>query len=199
MARRMDLFFFFGSLYSYLAVMRAEALAARAGVELHWRPFNVRAIMIEQDNIPRRNPVKMQYLWRDIERRARRYGVPFNGRPPFPVDAEFLANRVGVVAAAEGWCPAYARATFTAWFRDHQAPGDRAHLEVQLRELGKDAGAVIARAESKEVRKAFDAQTDAARKLGIFGAPTFVVGEELFWGDDRLEDALDCARGATER
>jgi 2-hydroxychromene-2-carboxylate isomerase len=199
MAQRMDFYFFFGSLYSYLSVMRVEALAANAGVELRWRPFNVRAIMVEQDNIPRRNPVKMQYLWRDTERRARRHGIAFNGRPPHPVDAEFLANRVGVVAALEGWCPAFSRAVFNAWFRDHQAPGERAHLEAQLRALGKDAAAVIARAESKEIREAFDAQTDAARKLGIFGAPTFAVGEEIFWGDDRLEDALDYARGATSR
>jgi 2-hydroxychromene-2-carboxylate isomerase len=56
MAQRMDFYFFFGSLYSYLSVMRVEALAANAGVELRWRPFNVRAIMVEQDNIPRRNP-----------------------------------------------------------------------------------------------------------------------------------------------
>jgi 2-hydroxychromene-2-carboxylate isomerase len=189
----MDFFFFFGSLYSYLAVMRIEALAARAGVAVRWRPFNVRAIMIEQDNIPRRNPVKLQYIWTDVERRAKRYGIPFNGKPPFPVDPDFLANRVGTVAAAEGWCPAYAKRTFSAWFRDHQAPGDPAHLGAALRRLGKDAEAVIERANSQEIRDAFDAETDAARKLGIFGAPTFVVGREIFWGDDRLEDALECA------
>ena len=193
MQKSMDFFFFVGSLYSYLAVMRIDALAARAGVAVRWRPFNVRAIMIEQDNIPRRNPVKLQYIWTDIERRAKRYGIAFNGRPPFPVDADLLANRVGVVAAAEGWCPAYARASFSAWFRDHQAPGDPAHLGTALRALGKDPGAVIARANSQEIRAAFDAETESARKRGIFGAPTFVVGGEIFWGDDRLEDALECA------
>lgn len=197
--REMDFFFFFGSLYSYLAVMRAEAACARAGVALRWRPFSVRAIMLEQDNIPRRNPVKMRYIWRDLERRAKRYGIPFNGNPPFPVDSDFLANRVGIVAASEGWCPDYARASFTGWFRDHKAPGDPAHLADTLRALGKDADAVLACADSQAVRNAFDAETEAARRQGIFGAPTFVVGGELFWGDDRLEDALDYATSGEKK
>src|SRR5919202_3476502 len=100
MRKRLDLFFFYGSTYTYLTVMRIEEAAARFGIEVRWRPFNVRQIMIEQDNIPfRSKPVKMRYMWRDIERRAARHGIPFNRIPTYPVDPEYLANRVGVLSA----------------------------------------------------------------------------------------------------
>ena len=189
----MDLFFFIGSLYSYFAIMRAEDEAARRGVRLRWRPFNLRAIMTEQDNIPRKNPVKMRYLFRDVERRATRYGLPFKAALPYPVDPDGLANRVAALAATQGWCASYAQATYRAWFAEHKAPGDRGHLNRLLCDLGRDADAIVMRAESPEIRQHFDAETDAARALGIFGAPSFVVAGELFWGDDRLDDALDWA------
>ena len=82
MSDEIDFFFFYGSTYTYLTVMRIERAAAEAGVEIRWRPFNVREIMLEQDNIPFRDkPVKMRYMWRDVERRARGYGIPLAGIP----------------------------------------------------------------------------------------------------------------------
>jgi 2-hydroxychromene-2-carboxylate isomerase len=192
MARQLDLFFFYGSTYTYLTVMRVEQAAARAGVEVRWRPFNVREIMLEQNNIPFRDkPVKMRYMWRDIERRAARYGIPFDKIPPYPVDPESLGNRVGVVAATEGWCPEYTKATYRAWFLEDKPPGDPEHLVPILESLGKDPDAVLSQADSQEIRHVYDSETDTARERGIFGSPTFVVGEEIFWGDDRLEDALE--------
>ena len=197
MPKQLDFFFYYGSTYTYLTVMRIEETAARAGVEVRWRPFNVRAIMLEQNNIPfRGKPVKMRYMWRDIERRAARYGIPFRGVPPYPVDPENLANRVGVVAAAEGWCPAYTKATYRAWFLGDEPPGEPENLTATLRGLGKDPDAVVSRAESPEIRDRYDAETALAREMGIFGSPTFAVGGEIFWGDDRLEDALEwCSSG----
>src|SRR5215475_12185994 len=97
MSRELDFFFYIGSTYTYLAVNRVEEIAAREGVPLHWRPFHVRAIMIEQNNRPFiGKPVKLQYMWRDVERRANRYGIPFKSIPAYPVDPEGLANRVAV-------------------------------------------------------------------------------------------------------
>ncbi|MGI9415434.1 MAG: 2-hydroxychromene-2-carboxylate isomerase [Hyphomicrobiales bacterium] len=194
MARSIDFFFFYGSTYTYLTVMRIDAVAAQAGVEVNWRPFNVRAIMIEMDNIPfRSKPVKARYMWRDIERRAQTYGLPFAGPPVYPVDPEDLANRVGIVAAGEGWCPDYTRASYRSWFLENKMLGEPDHVRQILGGLGKDADEVIARADSAEVRARYDAETDEARRRGIFGAPTFAVGDEIFWGDDRLEDAVDWA------
>src|SRR5512145_1644026 len=109
----LDFFFFIGSTYTYLAVNRVEALARREGVALRWRPFNVRAIMIEQNNRPFvGKPVKMQYMWRDVERRAQRHGIAFRSIPDYPVDPDGLANRIATIAAEEGWCPAYVKATY---------------------------------------------------------------------------------------
>ena len=187
----LDFFFFYGSTYTYLTVMRIEEVAARAGIQVRWRPFNVREIMIEQNNIPfRGKPVKTKYMWRDIERRAEQYGIAFGTIPPYPVDPEDLGNRVGVLAALEGWCPKYTKAVYRAWFLEHKAPGDVEHLEQILAGLGLDAASVLARANSDEIVAKYAEETETARQHGIFGSPSFLVGEELFWGDDRLEDAI---------
>ncbi len=186
-----DFFFYYGSTYSYLTVMRVEEVAARAGAEVRWRPFNVRAIMIEQDNIPfRTKPVKLAYMWRDLERRAKRYGIDWRAVPPYPIDQELLTNRVGLVAAEEGWCPDYTRAAYRAWFLDGQSLGEAGTIEPILAALGQDPARAIAAADSDRIRAKLESETQRARDLGIFGSPTFVTGGEIFWGDDRLEDAL---------
>ena len=124
-----DFFFFYGSIYTYLAVMRVEKLATSAGLEVRWRPFNLRAILIEQNNTGFvRNAVRMKYSWRDVERRAARHGIEYAGQPPYPVDPELLALRVGTIAATEGWCPEYTKATYRSWFVDKKVPGVEANV-----------------------------------------------------------------------
>jgi 2-hydroxychromene-2-carboxylate isomerase len=195
----MDFFFAYTSTYSYLSVMRADSLAARAGVTLRWRPFRLRTITQEQNNRPFiGKPVKLRYMWRDVERRAKQHGIPFNGIPPYPVDAEALAHRVGIVAAGEGWCAEYSRAVYQGWFVDHKDPGDPIQLREVLARLGKDADAVISRANSPQIESQLVSETDVARSVGIFGSPTFVVGREIFWGDDRLETALEWCEAPLE-
>ena len=194
MARHFDFFFFYGSTYTYLTVMRIDQVAGETGISVRWRPFNVRDIMIEMDNIPfRTKPIKAQYMWRDIERRAERYGIPFVEPPTYPVDPENLANRVGIVAAQQGWCSDYTRASYQAWFLENKPLGVLEFLSEVLASLGKDPKQIVRLADSADVRARYDAETDEARRLGIFGSPTFVVGDEIFWGDDRLEDALEWA------
>ena len=197
MSHQMDFFFNFGSTYSYLTVMRLSDEAARCGVAVRWRPFNVRQLFVEQANIPfpKEKAAKVAHMWRDIERRARLFGLSWNGVPPYPVDRSGLANRVGVLAGQEGWGPELARAAYHAWFIDHLDFGRAEVLSPLLLALGKDAQAVIQRADSPAVHADFEAETDVARSLGVFGAPTFVVGSELFWGHDRLDDALLWAQG----
>lgn len=191
----MDFFFFPGSTYTWLSVMRIEALAALRGVPVRWRPFNVRAIMQEMDNrFLQGKPLKYRYMWRDIERRAALHGLDWNGPPEHPVDRNLEALRVASLAAAEGWGPEFARASFEDWFTHHRSPGVGDHTAQIITRLGRDATAILARAEAPENLARIEAETDAARKVGIFGSPSFVVGEELFWGDDRLEAALDWAR-----
>ena len=133
-------------------------------------------------------------MWRDLERRAIRHGIPFKSIPPYPVDPDLLNNRVASLAALEGWCPEYAKAAYGDWFLEGKPAGEVENVRRVLTRLGKDPDATIARANSDEIRARLDSETDAARKLGIFGSPTFACGEEIFWGDDRLEDAIDWAK-----
>jgi len=190
--KQLDFFFFLGSTYTYLAVNRAEEVAARAGIELRWRPFNVRSIMLAQNNRPFiGKPVKLAYMWRDLERRAQRYGIPFRGVPPYPIDPDDQANRVATVAALEGWCPQFTKAAYGMWFLENKDPGAIEPLSELLQRMGRNPGEVIAQANSEEIRARYAAETELARSMGIFGSPTFACGTEIFWGDDRLEDALD--------
>jgi 2-hydroxychromene-2-carboxylate isomerase len=191
MAHILDFYFFYGSIHSYLSVMRIGALASAAGVDVRWQPFNLREILIEQNNTAfTKNEVKMNYFWHDVERRAGRHKIPFAGRAPYPADPELLALRVCLIAAQEKWCEDYSRATFHQWFIGRRAPGVDDHVERVLASLDKSPAPIIARAKSAEGERLLKTATDAARKLGIFGAPTFAIGPEIFWGDDRLEDAL---------
>ena len=192
MTKGLDFFLFLGSTYTYLAVNRAERLAAHHGITLRWRPFSARSLMIEQNNRPFvGKPIKLAYMWRDLERRAQRHGIPFVSVPNYPNDADELANRVATIAAIEGWCPEFAKAAYRAWFIENQDPGAVASLGHILQDLGREPSAILKRAKGNEVRALYAAETEVARSLGIFGSPTFATGAEIFWGDDRLEDAIE--------
>lgn len=108
-----------------------------------------------------------------------------------------VAKRVAVLAATEGWAADYARATYRRWFEEGLEPGTDPNLSDTLREPGHDPALVPARADGDEIGAAYEAATAEARTLGIFGSPTFVVDKELFWGDDRLDDALAWHRHGT--
>lgn len=188
--KNIDFFYFFGSGYAYLPVMRIGRMAAEAGVSVRWRPFNVRTAMKENNVMLRNEVLKVQYMWRDIERRAAVDEVPFSARPSWPTDPQLLANKIGIVAAKGGWCEAYTVASFKAWYLDGFALGERRSLDLVLRPLGQDPDAVIAEAENAETDRLFTQETEAALGFGIFGSPSFVVDGEMFWGDDRLEEAI---------
>jgi 2-hydroxychromene-2-carboxylate isomerase len=194
--RKLEFFYFFGSAYACLSVLRIRRLADAAGVEVRWRPFNVRPLMQENNVALRSETRKVKYMWRDVERRAASHGLPFGKPPIWPTDPELLHNRVGTLAAEEGWVEAFTVASFKAWFYNGQALGSEACLEQVLRQLGKDVRQAIAHAGSEAVAKLFEATTEDARRHGIFGSPSFVAGEgEMFWGDDRLEEAIAWAAG----
>ncbi|MCA0008781.1 MULTISPECIES: 2-hydroxychromene-2-carboxylate isomerase [unclassified Mesorhizobium] len=193
--QQLDFFYFFGSGYSYLSVMRVDAVSKRSGVAVRWRPFNVRTVMAENNIALRTQAAKVKYMWRDVERRAATHGVPYVRPPIWPTDPDLVANRVAMVAAEEGWCEAYTVASFRAWYLEGMDLGSRAHLEHVLAPLGQDVGRAIARADEPGAHERLKAETDAARNYGIFGSPAFVVDGETFWGDDRLEEALAWAAG----
>ena len=108
---------------------------------------------------------------------------------PYPLKEFDLANRLALLGLEEGWGKPYIMASYRRWFVDGQEPAMEPNLSASLREVGQDP-APVERAGSDRIGRAYEAATDEARKLGLFGSPTFAVNGELFWGDDRLDDAL---------
>ena len=190
-----DFWFSIGSTYTYLTVMRLPAFAKDNGVKFNWRPFNVRTILIEQGNIPfAGKPVKAAYMWRDIERRAANYGLEVTVPAPYPLEHLPLANQVAILGMQEGWGQDYVIATYKKWFQNGQPAGCDPNLSQSLREIGQDPDRVVEAATSPAIEDALAEETEVAKTLGVFGAPSFVVEGEVFWGDDRLNDAVSWAR-----
>lgn len=189
--RQIDFFFFFGSGYAYLSVLRIQRLAESANVTVRWRPFNVRPLMQENNVALRSEARKVKYMWRDIERRAAAHGLPFLRPPVWPTDPDLLHNKVGALAAAQGWGQAFAEASFKAWYLESMALGDPVCLEHVIAKLGKNSAEVIDRAKDPKATMLYDENTEDARRYGIFGSPSFVTQDgEMFWGDDRLDEAI---------
>jgi len=190
-----DFWFSIGSTYTYLSVMRLPEVARRRGQAFRWRPFDVRRILIEQKNVPFRDkPVKMAYMWRDLGRRAVARGLEPRLPAPYPVPQLPFANQVALLGMQEGWGEAYVTETYRRWIERGEPAGEDPNLSESLRAVGQDPERVRAAASTPEIEQALIRETETARDLGVFGAPSFVVGGEVFWGDDRLEDALDWAR-----
>ena len=193
--KAIEFWFSIGSTYTYLSVMRLAEVSQKTGSSFIWRPFSVRKIMREMDNIPfpPNKQTKVEYMWRDIERRARGYGFGANVPAPYPLQEFDLANRVAVLAMQEGWCEDYVRETYRLWFIDGYEAGSDVNLTQTLSEVGQDKLRVLELADSSDVEAAYLNQTESAKQAGIFGSPSFIVDGELFWGDDRLEDAINWA------
>ena len=199
--RRRDMIDFWvsiGSTYSYLSVMRLKSVEEASGVPFRWRPFSVRAVMIEQENIPFvGKPVKMVYMWRDIERRAGNTGSSRDCPPPIR------------------WRNSTSPTRSPSWPRPRAgAPTTSAPLigNGSIRGMSRDRSRAFPRscaisaatppASSPRPRpdgskSATSATPRKPRRLGVFGSPTFVVDGEVFWGDDRLEDAIDWFKAKT--
>jgi len=195
-APRIEFWYEFASTYSYLAAMRIEALATAAGVAVEWKPFLLGPIFHAQgwDNSPfNLYPVKGRYMVRDMERLAADRGLEFALPKPFPQNS-LMAARVALVGAEEGWIAPFTRAVYTAEFADGAQIADKAVLAAILERLQLDAKRILARIDEPEIKDRLKRQTAQAQERGIFGAPSFVVGPELFWGDDRLEQALAFAK-----
>jgi 2-hydroxychromene-2-carboxylate isomerase len=191
-----EFWFEFASSYSYLAAMRIEALAQAAGVALAWRPFLLGPVFLSlgwNDSPFNIYPPKGRYMWRDLARLAAKYGLPFKLPSRFPRDG-LLAARVAIAADGQEWLPAFVRGVSRANFGEDRDIADEAVIAAVLREQGADPAPWLAAAHGQAAKDALRRQTERAMELGIFGAPTVTVGDELFWGNDRLEDAVAWAK-----
>ena len=185
--------FEFASTYSYLAAMRIAGLAAERGVPFAWRPFLLGPIFAKQgwnDSPYNLNPIRGAYMWHDVARASARLGIPFKKPSVFPRNS-VLAARVACASEGEPWLPDYVRAVFVANFGDDREISEHAVVEEVLTSIGQDAPSVIARALEPGHKEKLREQTDLALRSGIVGAPTMIVGGEVFWGNDRLEEAFD--------
>jgi 2-hydroxychromene-2-carboxylate isomerase len=188
--------FEFASTYSYLSAMRIEAAAGDVAIE--WRPFLLGPIFAESgwsDSPFNLFPAKGRYMWREMERFTATYGLRYRRPSVFPRHT-VLAARVACLAVPHAWGPAYVRAVFEANFADDRDIADPAELTALVDSLGQDGAALVAAAATPETKQELRRATDEARALGIFGAPSFIAGGELYFGNDRLEQALDRARAA---
>ncbi len=200
--RQLSFWFEFGSTYSYLSAARIEGLADAANVPVLWEPFLLGPIFVEQgwDDSPFNiYPAKGRYMWRDIERQCAKYRIPFTKPSRFPRNG-LLAARAACLAKATSarWLPEFVRAVFRANFAEDREIGDPAELRSILDSLGQPGAQLVEQTQAPESKLRLRDQSQRAKNLGIFGAPNFVVGEELFWGNDRLEDALAWASYQTD-
>ncbi|CAN5130184.1 2-hydroxychromene-2-carboxylate isomerase [soil metagenome] len=191
--------FEFASTYSHIAAQRIEALASEAGVEIAWRPFLLGPIFGGQgwtDSPFNIYPAKGAYMWRDMERECDRFGIPMTHPSQFPRNG-LAAARLATAAEGEVWAPAFIRGVYLANFADDRDVADAAVLHEVLVKAGcPDPDAALEAAASTPVKQRLRERTDQAIALGIFGAPTFVVAGDIFWGADRIDQALAAARSA---
>jgi 2-hydroxychromene-2-carboxylate isomerase len=186
MAKDLEFFFDYGSPFSYLANTQLERLAERTGARVIYRPMLLGGVFKETGNSsPIAIEAKRKYMMADLSRWAKHYGLPAPNNPHFPINTIRLM-RGAVAAERSGVFAAYHRAVFDAFWRDGLNLGDAAVVREVLARADLDAERLAAASEEHAVKDALRMATEAAVARGAFGAPTFFVGDQMFWGNDRL-------------
>ena len=187
-----DFYFSIGSTYTYLTVTRILDVENKYQVKFNWKPFSVRAIMKEMNNIPfpKEKMNKVNYMWRDIERRAEGYGFFAKTPVPYPLSEFDLANQIAILGLEKDWGIDYIRLTYKKWFQEGKEPAIEPSISEVCNELKLNKDQIITDALNKEIQDKYEANTNSARENKIFGSPSFIVKKEVFWGDDRMEDAI---------
>lgn len=186
----LEFFFELSSPYSFLAATQVHALAERTGADITWKPFLLGAIFKAQGAaLPASNPFKARYMFQDLTRWAARYGVDFSWPSRFPINA-VKGHRAALAARLQGGDDALERmalATYHAYWSHDRDIADPEVLGDVAAEIGLDRGALLEAMATQEIKDELRAYTDDALARGVFGAPTFFLGEQMFWGNDRLD------------
>jgi 2-hydroxychromene-2-carboxylate isomerase len=192
-----DFFYEFASTYSYPAAMRVEEVAAARGVTVRWRPFLLGPIFAEAGwttspfNLM---PAKGRNMWRDLERTTATMGLPFRKPDPFPQNS-LLAARIATALPDDGRRAAFSKEVYRAEFGEGLAIAEPQVLGAILKRIGIEPAPLVVAAGSDQVKQALRAATEEAKAKGLFGAPSIVTSDgELFWGNDRIEQAVDWAK-----
>ena len=190
--KNIDFYFSIGSTYTYLSVTRIIDVEKQHQIKFNWKPFSVRAIMKEMNNIPfpKDKLNKVNYMWKDIERRAEGYGFFAKTPVPYPLSEFDLANQIAILGLDKSWGVDYVRLTYKKWFQEGKEPVIEPSISEVCKELKLNKDEIISEAKTKFIEDKYLANTNSARENKIFGSPSFVVKNEIFWGDDRMEDAI---------
>ena len=193
---RIDFWFDFASTYSYPAAMRIESVALNYGAAFEWNAFLLGPVFKSQgwnDSPFNLYPVKGKYMWRDMERICESLSIPFRRPTVFPRNGIF-ASRIAVRFKDEPWIGNFVKAVFAANFAQDLNIGDHLVVADCVREAGVDPDEIVREATSAGCKPLLRAQNEAAARLNIFGAPSFIAEGELFWGNDRMEQAFEWVR-----
>ncbi|HEX7231916.1 MAG TPA: 2-hydroxychromene-2-carboxylate isomerase [Candidatus Binatia bacterium] len=188
---KVEFWFDFASTYSYPAALRIDNLARDSHISIVWRPFLLGPIFKAQgwnDSPFNIYPVKGNYMWRDLERVCESIGIPFRKPSVFPRNS-VLAARLACFFSEEPWLPEFVRRMFLENFANDRDISDAAVIGSIVEAVGQPAD-LVSSAQSLTAKAKLRTVVEQAVSKGIFGAPTFVVGSELFWGNDRLESAI---------
>lgn len=198
MPQQIDCWITLGSTYSYLTVARLAEVTKASGVEVRLRPFHLLQIFKEANYFPfPPDAPKTRYMWQDLARRAELYAIPLKLPAPYPASQSIVANKIATLGLREGWGYDFMRAAYRNWLVGGKETGSEPNVTDSLTEIGQDPDRVLPLANGPEIEGLLLAETRAAKAAGIFGSPTFSVADQLFWGDDRLEDAIRWAKFGT--
>jgi 2-hydroxychromene-2-carboxylate isomerase len=200
---QLEFWFEFASTYSYPASARVSALARSHNIEIVWRPFMLGPLLHAHQGMTDSPfnvvPVKGTYMWRDMERVCQSHGLALQRPSKFP-RGSILGSRLALVGQRAGWADKFVPAVYAANFASDSDIADQAVLERILAEIGVDPEPALLEAVSDPVKAELKANTDEALNRGIFGSPSFFTSDgELFWGNDRLDQALDWAMTITRQ
>lgn len=194
-----EYWFDFASPYSYLSTLRIEALARERGVRVAWRPLLLGPIFRSAgwESSPfLQQPVKFAWMWTDLARQCARHGLPWRKPSQFPRNS-LLPARIALSHSDAPWIATFCTRVFELNFVHDTEMNDVAAMRGVLDALGLPADDLIAQSQSPDAKQALREQTERAAQRGLFGAPSFFVGDDLYWGNDQLEDALDAAARRT--
>jgi 2-hydroxychromene-2-carboxylate isomerase len=188
-SKQVEFFFDFGSPTAYLAYTQLPAIARDCGAELVWRPMLLGGVFKATGNSsPVTVAAKGRWMGADIARWATRYGVPFRFNPHFPINTlTLMRGAVGMTLHEPERLQGYLDAVFTGIWQHARNLGDPAELAAVLAPAGWSADAFAALVNDPAVKAGLIASTDEAVSRGVFGAPSFFVGDEMHFGQDRLE------------
>jgi 2-hydroxychromene-2-carboxylate isomerase len=188
MAECVDFYFDFSSSYSYIALPEVTRLGVEAGVDIRWKPFLLGVIFQSLGHAPAEfSTVKGRYIERDVERCADQAGLPYKWPKPFPFNSMTAARAFWHLADEDDdQAVEWAKAVFHASFGEGRDCSDPAILADVADRLGHDARVLLEATGTDPVKQSLRRVTEEAMERGVFGAPTFFVDDEMFWGGDRL-------------